>query len=235
VISCSFKLPQQVYTGTLKQNFGASMSEVEIVSSEINTTEISAPHGIGPSDGADNSQSKAQDNPRIQPIPFDASKAGKLEVDPVDLVGKVFTNAYHISAKPDVDDTGLPASFGLAFTDGSRYHVRVIRGPERVDMDVDIDVDDLAGKQVTAASLLRCEGHFTYHYPSMGLRNDGMMDHVALGIKVEGSDEWVKFIATEEEYDSDLDSDGNGPGIAKREYHDVFLVKMSKKTRSRKH
>jgi len=47
-----------------------------------------------------------------------------------------------------------------------------------------------------------------------------MMDHVALGIKIEGSEEWVKFIATEEEYDSDVE------GLAKSEYHDVFLVSM---------
>ena len=41
----------------------ASMSEVEIVSSEIITAEPSALHGIGPSDDTDNSQSKAQDRP----------------------------------------------------------------------------------------------------------------------------------------------------------------------------
>ena len=154
----------------------------------------------------------------------------KREVDPADLVGKVFANAYHISAKPEYDDTGLPGSFGLAFTDGSRYHVR-IRGPEVADIDVDVDEDDLAGKHVTAASLLRYEGHFFYHYPIIGLWNDGMMDHVALGIKVEGSEEWIKFIATEDEYDSD------GDGLAKSEYHDVFLVKIgiaAKKNRSRK-
>ena len=154
--------------------------------------------------------------------------AGKREVDPADLVGKVFANAYHISAKPEDD---LPGSFGFAFTDGSRYHVR-ISGPEEADIDIDVDEDDLAGKHVTAASLLRYEGHFFYHYPSIGLWNDGMMDHVALGLKMDGSEEWVKFIATEEEYDSD------GDGLAKSEYHDVFLVKMkevaAKKTRSRK-
>lgn len=138
---------------------------------------------------------------------------------------------YHISAKPDDEDMGLPGSYGFAFTDGSRYHVR-IHGPEEADIDVNVDEDDLAGKHITAASLLRYEGHFFYHYPSIGLSNDGTMDHVALGIKVEGNEKWVKFIGTEEDYDSD------GDGLAKSEYHDVFLVKMkgdaAKKIRSRK-
>lgn len=86
----------------------ASMSEVEIVSSEINTTELSSLDGIGPSDDADNSQSKAQDNPvrsqlknynyplnppqrfepiQYEPVQYDTSKAGKREVDPI-LWGK---------------------------------------------------------------------------------------------------------------------------------------------------
>lgn len=92
-------------------------------------------------------------------------QAEKRGVDPAELVGKVFVNAYHISPKPE---DGHPASYGIAFTEGSRYHVRIHGGLVSGDSScVAIDIDDeydLAGKQATAASLLRCEERF-FKYP----------------------------------------------------------------------
>ena len=54
----------------------------------------------------------------VEPISFDSIQAEKRGVDPTELVGKVFANAYHIPVKPE---DGLPPSYGIAFTDGSRY------------------------------------------------------------------------------------------------------------------
>ncbi|KAF8968929.1 hypothetical protein BDZ97DRAFT_1797055 [Flammula alnicola] len=200
------------------------MTEVQIVTTETNTIE-----DVVPNDISANSQPEASVR-LVEPIPFDSTNAEKREVDPAELVGKVFVNVYHISPKPYDEDTSLPGSFGIAFTDGSRYHVRIHAAWESADVDVDVDVDDLAGKHVTAASLLRCEGHFFRDYDFM--RSSGMKKYTALGIKVEGSDEWVRFFGTEEAYNSD------GDGLTVCENLDVFLVKMNgapaKKTRSRK-
>ncbi|KAJ3512153.1 hypothetical protein NLJ89_g3689 [Agrocybe chaxingu] len=159
-------------------------------------------------DDGPNCQPEAELNPParpVSPIPFDSTQAQKREVDAAELVGKTFVNAYQISPKPDDEGTGLPGSFGIAFTDGSRYHIRIKLGSQSSYVDTDIDEDDFAGKRITAASLLRCEGHFHEYDGFIGLKNDGMMKYIALGVKLEGSDEWVKFFGTEEDYNSDGD------------------------------
>jgi len=153
-------------------------------------------------------------------------------VDPAELVGKVFVNAYRISSKPE---DGLPASYGLAFTDGSRYHVRIHGGlmsGESSCVAIEIDEDDLAGKQVTAASLLRYEGRFLNIYDFISMRSRGLREYAALGIRVEGTDNWVKFFGSQDDYNSDA-------GITVDNYCDVYLVKMKKgpvkKGRSKKY
>lgn len=165
-------------------------------------------------------------------ITFDSTQAEKGGVDPAELVGKVFVNAYHISSKPE---DGLPASYGIAFTDGSRYHVRIhgrLVSGDSSRVAIDIDEDDLAGKQVTSASLLRYEGHFLNIYDFIGVRSHGLRAYVALGIKVEGTDSWIKFFGSEDDYNSDA-------GITVDDYCDVYLVKMKrgpvKKGRSKKY
>jgi len=172
----------------------------------------------------------------IGPIPFDSTQAEKRGVDPAELVGKVFVNAYPISAKPDDEGTGLPGSFGFAFRDGSKYHVRIyeaLAAGSLSEVHFDDDEDDLEGKRVTAASFLRYEGRFLYNYEFSV--STGLKEYITLGIKVEGIDDWVLFSGTEERY-------GFGDGdimMAVREYYDVYLVKMKggpvKKGRSKKY
>ncbi|KIM41984.1 hypothetical protein M413DRAFT_445174 [Hebeloma cylindrosporum] len=196
---------------------------------EKNTAELDDYQIVEPKTPSANSQPEEESEPRgfIELVPFDSTRAG---VDPAELVGKVFVNAYHISANPDDEGTGLPGSFGIEFTDGSKYHIRIYNARaagEFADVNIDIengfrDEDDLEGKRVTAASLLRHEDSFIRNYGyNNGEKNHGLVEYVVLGIKLEGFDEWVRFSGgTEEVY---LDEEVSKVVI---DSYDVYLVRM---------
>jgi hypothetical protein len=157
-------------------------------------------------------------------VQFDPSTAGKREVDPAELVGKVINNIYVIGPKYVDDEDKLPGSYGICFTDGSKYHIRMPSSwsDGRVEFEgggEDIDDDNLGGKRVAAASLLEyTKFSFDRTLWELGLSSSGDESYTAIGIKIDGDDRWHRFEGVETDYDSD--------GMSKLAHSRVFLVKM---------
>ncbi|KAI0919347.1 hypothetical protein AcV7_006109 [Taiwanofungus camphoratus] len=156
-------------------------------------------------------------------IHFDREKAGRREVDPAELIGKTLKNMYEING------WDYPGSVGMAFTDGSKYHLRMLKTDEdhpRGGMEHDFDFDDCEGKRVTDCALLRCTAaEWASGLDGMGWRSEGST-HIAFGIKFEGADDWQIIHGNEEEYDSEC-------ALIMSTYHTVYLVNVQRETKRR--
>ena len=146
----------------------------------------------------------------------------------------MINNVYFIGPKDTFDeDTTLPASFGIAFMDGSKYHIRMPSNSwssGRVEFrggGDDVDEDTLGGKRVAAAALLEYTRYTFWRLEGVGAFS-GDESYSAIGIKIDGDDRWHCF----EGVDMDFDSDG---ACSKLDYNDVFLVNMKNHAGGRKH
>ena len=124
------------------------------------------------------------------------------------------------------------ALLGLAFTDGSRYHVRIpidsIGWIDHVRVGCSWpDEEELTGKTITAACLLQCETDVF----GFSVGPTGTKEYKAVGIKVDVSDQWIRFygfkdpqdqfirmLMLTDEYDCDGDPSTN--------FFDTFLVRV---------
>lgn len=132
-------------------------------------------------------------------------------------MGKRIANVYYIRGKviDDSEDESLPASVGLSFKDGSKYHVR-IAGHGGGDVDYSGGCGKVEGDEgeIIEASLF---SKTAYEFSEWD-NQPGDYDHVMLGIKFDG--DWQYFEGEENEYDSD------GESATVHVYHDVHLIKM---------
>lgn len=139
---------------------------------------------------------------------------------------------YEIEPK---DDSDLPGSYGLAFTDGSKYHVRIpidsigwIDNTYYVQADSQLGEEELIGKTITAASLLHCESDVF----GFSVDPTGTKEYEAVGIKVDVSDKWIRFYGFQGPEDElarmiTLDDEDECGGDPSTNYFDAFLVRVA--------
>jgi hypothetical protein len=162
-------------------------------------------------------------------VAFDPARAVPREVDPAELIGKIIKNIYPISGRRDYSefDESYPGSYGMAFADGSKYHIRILGGASFacVEYNGEVDDDDLEGRRVVDASLLEYSAHEFMYTDFFSFSEDSK--HVALGIKLEGDERWHRFDGGETNYDSD-------GGLSQAVYHDLYLIKVHGPSESRR-
>ncbi|RDB25605.1 hypothetical protein Hypma_006880 [Hypsizygus marmoreus] len=178
-----------------------------------------------PASTSEDLESSATETNEPVVIPFKAATDDAREVDPAELIGKAIKTIYRISRN---DEYELPGSYGIAFRDGSKYHVRIHAIYEEGDVEYegDIDEDEFEGKTITACSLLSCTGEF-FDARIPGILGQDRIQYTAIGFKVDGSEKWNLLYGSEE---SGYDSDG---WYEYSTFYDVFLICVNRPGRAR--